>query len=262
MSRRIPASMGTREALDDLIEGTGLLRTQVETALGELVALGQVTSDSFAGLRSLITPDSAKRRRIRSRQGSGWTPADTAGRWTLVRTPRPQPQDAPAIGENPRIETIARTLLLRYGVVFRKLLERETLLPPWRELLYVYRRLEARGEIRGGRFVQGFSGEQFALPEALASLRGIRREQDEELVAICGADPLNLTGIVTPGKRVPASAGNRVLYRQGVPVALYIGRQMELLGEVDPKTEWELRQTLLRLHHPAAFYPPPTSPLS
>jgi ATP-dependent Lhr-like helicase len=140
-------------------------------------------------------------------------------------------------------------------VVLRRLLEREARLPPWRDLLYVYRRLEARGEIRGGRFVQGFSGEQFALPEALASLRSIRRRPaDEEFIAVSGADPLNLTGILTPGRRVPALAGNRVLYRNGIPVALSVGRQVEFLGEVDPKIEWELRQLLLRRQQPAALH--------
>jgi ATP-dependent Lhr-like helicase len=144
-------------------------------------------------------------------------------------------------------------------VVFRRLLERETGLPPWRDLLYLYRRLEARGEIRGGRFVQGFSGEQFALPEALASLRQVRRNPaDAELVAVSGADPLNLTGIITPGKRVPANAGNRVLYRNGIPVASSIGRQVEFLGEIDPATEWELRQHLLRQQRPAAYQQPPS----
>jgi ATP-dependent Lhr-like helicase len=185
---------------------------------------------------------------------------DGAGRWSLLHRPL-QPHQADASGrlERERIEVIAQTLLRRYGVVFRRLLERETGLPPWRDLLYLYRRLEARGEIRGGRFVQGFSGEQFALPDALATLRQVRRDHSEaELVAVSGADPLNLTGILTPGKRVPANAGNRVLYRNGVPVALYIGRQVEFLGEIDPAAEWELRQHLLRQQQPGAFQAPPS----
>jgi ATP-dependent Lhr-like helicase len=220
-----------------------------------------VTADSFAGLRALISPN-AKKRRSPARRGNTGSSVDAAGRWALVRKPRPDQNQPPAKLQidNQRIESIARTLLRRYGVVFRKVLEREANLPAWRELLYVYRRMEARGEIRGGRFVQGFSGEQFALIDAVAALRRIRRDHtDEALIVISGADPLNLTGIITPGKRLPANAGNRVLFRNGVPVALYIGRQVEFLGEIDPKSEWELRQTLLRQQQPAAFHNPLTS---
>ncbi|MEN8180603.1 MAG: DEAD/DEAH box helicase [Pseudomonadota bacterium] len=248
--------------LTDLIHGTGMLRTQVESALGELVATGQVTADSFAGLRALISPNSKKRRHSPSRRRHAWASVDVAGRWVLVRRPRPEhiQQSSLTQDDKQRVEAIAQILLRRYGVVFRKVLERESNLPAWRELLYVYRRMEARGEIRGGRFVQGFSGEQYALPDALTSLRRIRSNQDDEtLIAISGADPLNLTSIITPGKRAPANAGNRVLYRNGSPVAMYIGRQVEFLGEIDPKREWELRQTLLRQQQPAAFHNPLTS---
>jgi len=240
--------------LDDLVSVTGLLRTQVEDALGELVAAGRVSADSYAGLRALLTPATKKRRRRTARRGVGWAPVDTAGRWSLVqRRPRAQPERQGLSLSEPRIEAIARTLLCRYGVVFRKVLEREGRLPPWRELLYVYRRLEARGEIRGGRFVAGFSGEQFALPEALAALRRMRGSKPgEELITLCGADPLNLTGIITPGRRVPATAGNRVLYRNGVPLALYIGRQVEFLADLDPAGQWQLRNMLLRHGHGSA----------
>ncbi len=233
--------------LDDLVSATGLLRTQVEDALGELVAAGRVTADSYAGLRALVTPAAKKRRRTGHRR-AGWAPVDTAGRWSLVqRGQRAQPDRRGLSLSEPHIEAIACTLLRRYGVVFRRVLEREGGLPPWRELLYVYRRLEARGEIRGGRFVAGFSGEQFALPEALATLRGIRHKKTrEELITLCAADPLNLTGIITPGRRVPATAGNRVLYRNGVPLALYIGRQVEFLTDLDPARQWQLSNMLLR----------------
>ena len=244
--------------LTDLVQGTGLLRTQVETALGELVAHGRVTADGFAGLRSLISPNTKRRPHRATRRIANWSPADGAGRWALLHRPASAtPTDDLGRPDRQRIEIIAHTLLRRYGVVFRRVLERETSLPAWRDLLTVYRRLEARGELRGGRFVQGFSGEQFALPEALASLRQVRRNPEEaELVALSGADPLNLTGIITPGKRLPANAGNRVLYRHGVPVALSIGRQVEILGEVDPAVEWELRQCLLRQQRPAALHTP------
>src|SRR5262249_43082605 len=141
---------------------------------------------------------------------------EAAGRWALARRPRPSPLAQAAFEHT---EHVARTLLLRYGVVFWRLLEREAAwLPPWRDLLRVYRRLESRGEIRGGRFVAGFSGEQFALPDAIGVLREMRRQPAAgALISLSGADPLNLVGILTPGPRLPALTGNRLLYRDGLP---------------------------------------------
>jgi ATP-dependent Lhr-like helicase len=145
-------------------------------------------------------------------------------------------------------ELYARTLLRRYGVVFRRLLDRESGTPPWRELLMIYRRLEARGEIRGGRFVTGVSGEQFALPEAVGQLRAIRRlGTGGALVGISAADPLNFTGILTPGDRVPALISNRILYRDGVPVmAREAGQIRSLSPDVEPTPE--LVHALVRKH--------------
>ena len=172
---------------DELVEGAVLLGPQVEEALAELVALGLVNSDSFAGLRALLVPSEKRSRR---RRRTIFDMAD-AGRWALSRRGGVRPA-----GEI--VEHIARALLRRYGVVFWRMLEREApWLPPWRELLRVYRRLEARGEIRGGRFVAGFAGEQFALPEAIGLLRAIRRKPPSDaLVSLSGADPLNLVGIL------------------------------------------------------------------
>ena len=145
--------------------------------------------------------------------------------------------------------------MLRYGVVFWRLLEREApWLPPWRDLLRVYRRLEARGEIRGGRFVAGFSGEQFALPEAIGMLREIRRRPDSGgLVSLSGADPLNLVGILTPGPRLAALTGNRVLYRDGLPIAWFAGGEVQFVETLDPASRWEARKVLLRGAAPAAL---------
>ncbi len=137
-------------------------------------------------------------------------------------------------------------LLRRYGVVFRKLLERESGLPPWRELFYVYRRMEARGEIRGGRFVSGFAGEQFALPEAADLLKSVSRDEPVDRVSISAADPLNLIGIVTRGERVPALSRNRVLFEQGVPVAVQAGGEVRFLREVPDNSQWEIRNLLIR----------------
>ena len=144
-------------------------------------------------------------------------------------------------------------LLRRYGVVFWRLLEREAQwLPPWRDLLYVYRRLEARGEIRGGRFVAGFSGEQFALPEAVGQLREVRRKKNSEVsVSVSGADPLNLVGILTPGPRLAALTNNRVLYRDGLPLAAFSAGEVNYLEEMDDPHRWEVRKALLRGPVPA-----------
>jgi ATP-dependent Lhr-like helicase len=211
----------------DLVSATGLLPTQVERALGELVALGHVTADAFAGLRALLTPsekrpslgEGTRRRRAVSIYG-----VDTAGRWSLLdrgaaASHEGEAERAVRPWERPEVERFARALLRRYGVVFRRLLVREPLAPPWRDLVMVYRALEARGEVRGGRFVTSFSGEQFAIPEAVGVLRSVRREQaNEEVVVVSAADPLNLTGVVTPGERIPTQASTRIGYRAGVPV--------------------------------------------
>jgi ATP-dependent helicase Lhr and Lhr-like helicase len=186
-----------------------------------LVALGLVTSDSFGGLCALLVPSSERRtgpngRRRRRTASFGM---ENAGRWAMVR------RSAAAERNGDAIEHVARTLLARYGVVFWRLLEREAAwLPPWRELLRFYRRLESRGEVRGGRFVAGFSGEQFALPEAIGMLRATRRQEaTHRWVSVSGADPLNLVGILTPGAKLSALAGNRLLYRDGIPSAV-LGR--------------------------------------
>jgi ATP-dependent Lhr-like helicase len=146
------------------------------------------------------------------------------------------------------IEHVARMLLQRYGVVFWTLLAREAdWLPPWRDLLRVYRRLEGRGEIRGGRFVAGFSGEQFALPEAIGHLRAVRREApSESYISVSGADPLNLAGILTPGPKLAALTSNRVVYRDGVPAAMLAGGETTFLETLDDAEQWKARKALLR----------------
>ncbi len=234
----------------DLVAESGLLRTQVEEALGELAAVGLVSSDGISGLRALLTPsdrrkplDGQRRRRTTSPYG-----VDTAGRWALLATAGPpNPSDA-------AIEAFVRALLLRYGVVFRRLVHREAGSPPWRVVTRVLRRLEARGEIRGGRFVAGVSGEQFALPEAVSLLRTVRAEgRDGSLVSVSGADPLNLTGIITPGERVPSVTGNRVVYRDGIPVAARVAGEIhsfdrggKIADRKNERLDQALRDALLR----------------
>jgi len=177
---------------------------------------------------------------------------EDAGRWALARRGNPGQNGRQVSAE--AVEHVARTLLLRYGVVFWRLLEREAgWLPPWRELLRVYRRLEARGEIRGGRFVAGFSGEQFALPDAIGLLRETRRKNDSgDWISLSGADPLNLVGILTPGPKLAALAGNRLLYRNGLPIASLAGGQTHFYETLDPATEWQAQKALLRGATPLA----------
>ncbi|HWG80420.1 MAG TPA: DEAD/DEAH box helicase, partial [Stellaceae bacterium] len=234
---------------DELVETTGLLRPQVEEALAELVAQGLVTSDSFGGLRALLVPAAKRDGRRRGRALFGM---EDSGRWALAR--RAPKQDGPH-AKPEAVEHLARSLLRRYGVVFWRLVEREApWLPPWRELLRVYRTLEARGDIRGGRFVAGFSGEQFALPEAIGLLREARKKPETgAFVSLSGADPLNLAGILTPGPKLAALTGNRLLYRDGLPVALLAAGEVQFVETLDERSEWEARKSLLRGAVPAAL---------
>jgi ATP-dependent Lhr-like helicase len=177
----------------DLVRQTARLSSEVEDAVWELLAGGLVTADGFDNLRALIDP---KRRRGEGR-GRTRRPRHAAGRWALLR------HVGTKMNADERVERVARQLLMRWGVVLRDLLVREVIAPPWRDLLPVLRRMEARGEIRGGRFVAGFSGEQFARPEAVDLLRSVRRDAEHgTITAVAAADPLNLTGIILPGPRV------------------------------------------------------------
>jgi ATP-dependent Lhr-like helicase len=235
---------------DELIHEAHLLRSELEIALQELVGAGLVNADSFAGLRALITPAS-KRQNRSSRRGRGAFIGgmDDAGRWALLRRGPPAPTvDNKHPTPSDTLEHIAMTLLRRYGVVFWRLLEREAdWLPSWRELLRTFHRLEARGEIRGGRFVSGLAGEQFALPEAIPLLREVRRRaHDGSLIAVCGVDPLNLTGTLLPGAKVPALASNRLVYRDGLPVAAEIAGKQVFWLELDQPSTAELHNKLIR----------------
>jgi ATP-dependent helicase Lhr and Lhr-like helicase len=245
----------------ELVQKTGLLPSRLERALAELTAQGLVTADSFEGLRALLVPEekrapfsSAERRR----HYKAVTSLEFAGRWSLLRTvgmssrssaaidrsdvltnEAPDEREliptVPAATREHAVEAFARVLLRRYGVVFRRILEQESLRVTWFELVRVYRTLEARGGIRGGHFVAGISGEQYALPEAVGLLRTIRKNVPKgDLIPISAADPLNLTGVLTLGLRVAAISAHRVLLRDGVPtVALKAGQLVPLTQGVD-----------------------------
>jgi ATP-dependent Lhr-like helicase len=267
--------------LADLVERSGQPPDVIEDALWELVSAGLATADGFASLRVLVDrrrgevkspfdparavapgqpappPDAVAparrwleavkkaRSRDRERPAHAMRALPTAvGRWSLLPPPRKDAIDA---------EAWARQLLARYGVVFRDLVARETSLPPWRELVVALRRLEARGEIRGGRFVAGFVGEQFALPEAADGLRAARHAgQTPELCRVAATDPLNLVGILAPGPRVPAVIGNAILYRDGVPVASREAGEVVLRVPLEPGA---------RVDADLAYHPPPARPV-
>jgi ATP-dependent Lhr-like helicase len=208
--------------LDELITQTRRLPTDVERGLHELIATGLVSSDGFQGLRDVTGSQRAGhrsragRRRNASPRRRLFDGASPAGRWALVQPPHIDASDVDELAER-----MAQVLLERYGVVFRDVVSREPLALPWRELLRALRRMEARGTVRGGRFISGFVGEQYALPEAVDSLRRTRREpRNGERVTISAADPVNLTGIVLPGDRIPALPGRTVEFIDGVPAHL------------------------------------------
>jgi ATP-dependent Lhr-like helicase len=222
----------------DLTLQTQMLPTQMADALGELVTRGLVTADGFAGLRQLIrerpesTSSSVRRQRaglLRKRHSAGGI-----GRWSLWR---PEKSSEGTIDEGEVIASWAWQLLRRWGVVFRDLIIREAGVPGWYDLLQVFRRLEARGEIRGGRFVAGVAGEQFATGDTVQQLRALRESPAQgELVVLSAADPLNLVGILTTDPRVPSTASNRVAYRDGSPVAALRAGEVVWFGNVSPET--------------------------
>ncbi|MBI5200622.1 MAG: DEAD/DEAH box helicase, partial [Elusimicrobia bacterium] len=226
---------------DDLAESTGLIPAQLKDALSELAALGLVTSDGFSALRGLVLAKAPAARR--SRWGAPRRAAyGRTGRWTLF------PGRVSAAKPDERLLRWAWQLLRRYGVVFRDLLARESAAPSWWELAPVFRRLEARGEVRGGRFVSGVAGEQFAMPEAIEQLR--RPRDADDWVAVNAADPLNLAGILGEGPRVPATRGNRLLYHNGRPAAVWQAGEIMWLEDFSAFRRERIGR-LLRLQVPA-----------
>ncbi|MDE2125663.1 MAG: DEAD/DEAH box helicase [Armatimonadetes bacterium] len=261
---------GGPQFFGQLVSAANRLPVETESALAELVSAGLVTSDGFGGLRTLITPASRRndahrarallaQRNIRSvfthAAATNRLSADNqAGRWSLLRSFAPTLAAGSAYDE--ACEYVARQLLRRWGVVFHRITLREQGLPPWRDILRVYRRMELAGDLRGGRFVAGFSGEQYALPEAVESLRGIRRRPPNgQMVRIAAADPLNLSGIITPGERIAARSGSRILYRDGVPQAVLEGGDIRMLTAGDEAAERHAFEQLRRGNRKAPVAP-------
>ncbi|QPD03939.1 MAG: DEAD/DEAH box helicase [Candidatus Nitrospira kreftii] len=234
VAQDVRRALGERGAsfFADLARETNHLPAEVEGALWELVAAGIVTADGFDNLRALMDPH---RRRAEGRERAR-RPRYSAGRWSLLR----QSHSALSLQPCELTEKVARQLLRRYGIVFRDLLQRESLVPSWRDLLVVYRRLELQGEVRGGRFVTGFTGEQFSLPEAVEALRTIRKNSPslgtEHEIKLSAADPLNLVGVILPGSRVPAVPTNFLVFKDGALIRTVIGRQHDAALSIDAQT--------------------------
>ncbi len=228
---------------EDIARKTKLLNIQVEVAISELVARGILTSDSYTGLRALLTPAQLKPR-SRSRRGKQAVFGMAhAGRWSILNDSN-QKNDESSFD----LEAIAKLLLQRYGIVFRKVLEKESCpLPKWRDLLRTYRRMEARGEIRGGYFVQRVSGEQFALPEAVTKLRQVKKnKENKQLISISAIDPSNLMGIFTPNNKVANIYKNRVLYKNGEPIAVLESGEVKFLKDFSEESKWQYQNALIQ----------------
>jgi ATP-dependent Lhr-like helicase len=222
--------------MQELIQLSGFIPTRLEAALSELAALGLVTADGFAALRALAPVRSWQKHR-RAPMGAAKPVAYRGGRWTLF------PGRVTEKAREERLNQWAIQLLRRYGVMFRDLLTRETVAPAWWELVPIYRWMEARGEVRGGRFVAGVAGEQYALPETVEAVRR-PRESENAWAVISAADPLNLNGIVLPGNRVPAVRGNRLLFHNGRLAATLQGGEIQLLEDVDQETRDKITRAL------------------
>jgi len=234
---------------DDMDSQNRLLNWDVEKAIGELVAHGLISNDSFSGLRALLTPSTKKSSRHR-RHPSQKTifGIEHAGRWSLI--PKSTDQQKGSIKAE-LIEQLIFIYLKRWGILFRSILETEVFAPPWRVVVRVLRRLELKGTLRGGRFVAMVSGEQFARPETVEQLRRIRKQKKTgELISISAADPLNLLGILYPENKVSALTHNRILFRDGIPIAARVGKETCFLRDIPKKDQWAFQKALIRKTFP------------
>ena len=296
-AQRIEADLLTNGAsfFDQIQSRSGLLKAQLEEGLAELVGAGRLNSDSFTGLRALLTPASKKQGAHRRRRRSPMFGVEEAGRWSLLETFAPRPADTadtdamatarteteaentrrspatPAIIRQPRasrpnnsrsgwdvldddqLERLISIYLNRWGVLFRSIIERELLAPPWRVLLRALRRLELRGTVRGGRFIAGVGGEQFAFQEAVDGLRSMAKEvaaAKPRYHSLAASDPLNLLNLILPRRKLAKLLNNRVLFEDGIPIAVVESGEVKFLREVAPERQWALQQALVQKNFP------------
>ena len=296
-AQRIEADLLTNGAsfFDQIQSRSGLLKAQLEEGLAELVGAGRLNSDSFTGLRALLTPAAKKQGAHRRRRRSPMFGVEEAGRWSLLETFAPRPADTaeteamttarteteaentrrspatPAIIRQPRasrpnnsrsgwdvldddqLERLISIYLNRWGVLFRSIIERELLAPPWRVLLRALRRLELRGTVRGGRFIAGVGGEQFAFQEAVDGLRSMAKEvaaAKPRYHSLAASDPLNLLNLILPRRKLAKLLNNRVLFEDGIPIAVVESGEVKFLREVAPERQWALQQALVQKNFP------------
>jgi ATP-dependent Lhr-like helicase len=296
-AQRIEADLLTNGAsfFDQIQSRSGLLKAQLEEGLAELVGAGRLNSDSFTGLRALLTPAAKKQGAHRRRRRSPMFGVEEAGRWSILETFAPRPADTantdataaartetdaentrrssatPAIIRQPRasrpnnvrsgwdvldddqLERLISIYLNRWGVLFRSIIERELLAPPWRVLLRALRRMELRGTVRGGRFIAGVGGEQFAFQEAVDGLRSMAKEvaaAKPRYHSLAASDPLNLLNLILPRRKLAKLLNNRVLFEDGIPIAVVESGEVKFVREVAPERQWALQQALVQKNFP------------
>ena len=260
LAARIEADIRQHGAsfFEQISRRTQLLRSQLEQGLAELVSAGRLTSDSFTGLRALLTPDARKPGGHANGRRRATFGVEDAGRWSLLRDDcsLPAAPDHDCALNDEQLERLIMIYLARWGVLFKRALERESGAPSWRLLLRRLRTLELQGVVRGGRFIAGISGEQFALPDTVTTLRQFGKNQDAaqrstEYVSLAAADPVNLLAIVLPETRLPRLARNRILYRDGLPLAVLENNKVRFLRDVEPDVQWQLQQVLQQREFPS-----------
>ncbi|MDA0687513.1 MAG: DEAD/DEAH box helicase [Proteobacteria bacterium] len=248
---------------DEIQRRTGLLRTQMEEGLAELVAQGQLSSDSFTGLRALLTPNHKKPGSHRRRGRSSMFGVEDAGRWSLLDTfqasavaPTAASRHWQVLDEE-QLERLITVYLHRWGVLFRGILDKEMAAPPWRILLARLRRMELQGILRGGRFIAGVGGEQFAFAETVDELRKFKRGKEagagqsrSEYFCVAATDPVNLINFILPGRKLPRLSRNRVLYRGGVPIAVMESGEVHYLKQATAEEQWQWQQMLMKRVYP------------
>ena len=268
VASRIEADLENHGAsfFDQIQSRTGLLKTQLEEGLAELVSYGRVCSDSYTGLRALLTPTSKKPSAHKRRNRKAMFGVEDAGRWSLLDTFQQEETQQEVnkkasfkweVLDEEQIERLISIYLKRWGVLIRSLLERESFSPPWRVLLMHLRKLELRGVLRGGRFVAGAGGEQFAFPETVDALRKFNKEKknreseiNKPFYCLTASDPLNLLNLTLPNRRLPRLLKNRVLYQGGIPVAILESGEVHYLREIDPQQQWNVDQMLRKRNFP------------
>lgn len=260
LAKQIEADLTSHGAsfFDQIQQRTGLLRAQLEQGLAELVSTARITSDSFTGLRALLTPNKKKPSGHSRRGRRAMFGVEDAGRWSLLENNRPEPVEEKNtrhwnVLDEEQLERLIGIYLQRWGVLFRGLLDRELFAPPWRVLLAALRKMELRGTVRGGRFVAGVGGEQFAFPETVDTLRKFGKKQEAAAPryhSLSAVDPLNLLNLILPNRKLSRLSKNRVLYENGIPIAVMESNQLRFLREVEAADEWKLRQALIKKNFP------------